>query len=369
MIPVVALAAATIVPLAFLYVVKALDFYQTGSWRFIAMSAVWGALAYMLAGRINTAFVDRGVVSVDTLVRFLAPVVEEVLKGLILLYLIRHADFKYFLDGAIYGFAIGIGFAILENYEYVMGHPSTAIQLALSRVLSTNLIHATGSAMIGIALGLARFDRSAFRRGLYLLTGLALAIGIHSGFNNMVDAGVALLFAFAAGIGGAAIIYGAIQRGLREEKTWVRQEIGLTEGVTSGEASAVRQLSEVDRILTPVAQRFGAAKAAQIEKLLFMQAQLALQRKMLEKMQDPKMKAAIEAQAAELDRKMNASRKSVGAWCMLYLRNIFPDNDIQLWDMLQTRVSTDKSQAGGGVWLSLEERMKPKPKAEQDTAI
>ncbi len=369
MIPVVALAAATIVPLAFLYGVKALDFYQTGSLRFIAMSAVWGALAYMLAGRINTALVDRGGVPPDTLVRFIAPVVEEVLKGLILLYLIRHADFKYFLDGAIYGFAIGIGFAIFENFEYVMGHQSTAVQLAVSRVFSTNLIHATGSALIGIALGLARFDRSAFRRGLYLLAGLTLAIGIHTGFNNMVNAGVALLFAFAAGMGGAAIIYAATRRGLSDEKAWVHEEIGLTEGVTTGEASAVRQLSEVDQILAPLVERFGAAKAAQIEKLLFMQAQLAIQRKMLEKMQDPKMKAAIQAQITELDLKMNASRKLVGAWCMLYLRNIFPDNDVQLWDKLQMRVSTDKSQAGGGVWRSLEERMKPKPQAEQDTSI
>jgi hypothetical protein len=85
---------------------------------------------------------------------------------------------------------------------------------------------------------------------------------------------------------------------------------------------------------------------------------------MLEKMQDTKMKAAIQVQMQELDNRMNASRKSVGAYCMLYLRNIFPENDTPLWNMLQARISSDRAQAGKGVWTNLAERMKTKPVAE-----
>ncbi len=364
MTTIAALAAATLIPLVFLFLVKALDFYQTGSLRFIAISGVWGVIAYLLAGQINPTLVERGLMTGDTMVRFAAPIVEEILKGLILIYLIRRPDFKYFLDGAIYGFAAGIGFAIFENFEYVLAHESTALQLALCRVLSTNLIHATGSALIGISLGLARFDRSLLRRGLYLLGGLVLAIAVHTGFNNMVNDGVALLFAFAAGLGGAAVIVAVTRRALMDEKAWVHQEIGLTQGVTSGEASVVRKLTSVDQILAPLAARFGAQKADQIEKLLFMQAQLAIQRKMIEKMQDVRMKAAIQAQTEELNARMNAARRSVGAYCMLYLRNIFPENDTRLWDLLQSRISSDKALAGKGLWTNLSERVKAKPVTE-----
>jgi protease PrsW len=365
MITAIALIVAALIPLGFLYAVKSFDFYQTGSLRFIAVSGVWGIIAYLLAAQINPGLINYGLASRDQVLKFIGPIVEETLKALILIYLIRNPDFKYFLDGAIYGFATGIGFAIFENFEYVLGHQSVALQLAISRVLSTNLIHATGSALIGIALGLARFNRSGFYRTLYLGGGILLAISIHSGFNNMVNDGAALLFAFAAGFAGAGIIAAVAILGLRDEKAWVRENIGLTSGVTSGEAEVVQRLHDVDNILTPLATRFGADKASQIEKFLFMQAQIAIQGKMLEKMQDEKMKLAIGAQMKELNQKMNEARKAVGVYCMLYLRNIFPKTDDQLWDMLQTRVSTNKAEAATGLWTTLGGRVNPKPAAEE----
>jgi RsiW-degrading membrane proteinase PrsW (M82 family) len=356
MISAIALVFAAIIPLGFVYAIRTFDFYQTGSVRYLAISGAWGVAAYVIIARLNPALIDSGLIDRQMLVRFAAPALEELLKGLVLLYLVRRPDFNYFLDGAIYGFAAGIGFAIFENFEYVLGHPSIPIQLALSRVLSTNLIHATGSALIGIALGAARFDRSLLARALYLAGGLGLAIAIHSGFNSMVSAGIALLFAFAAGFAGAGIILVVMRRGLSDEKAWVHEQIGLTAGVTTGEATMVRRLNDVNAILAPLAQRFGPEKAEQIERFLFMQAQLAIQQKMLEKMQDAKMQAAIRAQMDELNVRMNAARKSVGAYCMLYLRNIFPANDIQLWEQLQRRVSSRKEEAGTGVWERLDER-------------
>jgi RsiW-degrading membrane proteinase PrsW (M82 family) len=369
MISAVALIVAAIIPLGFLYLISRLDFYhQKENIRFIAMSGIWGILAYFLAARINPALIASGVVDRDTLVRFVAPVIEEILKGLILLYLIRQPAFRYFLDGAIYGFAAGIGFAIFENFEYVLGHTSVALVLAISRVLSTNLIHATGSALIGIALGLARFDRSRLNRIPYLLGGLALAIAIHSGFNNMVNDGVALLFAFAAGLTGAGIIFLAARRGLKDEQSWVHEKIGVTEGVTSGEAAVVQRLESAGDILAPLAERFGASKASQCEKFLFMQAQLAIDVKRIEKMQDEKLRINIELEMNDLRARMDEVRKEVGAYCMLYLRSIFPEDDPTLMRLMQNRIAAaaaaNKGRAGTGVW-NLGDRVKPKPVTEE----
>src|SRR6185436_5720301 len=116
-------------------------------------------------------------------------------------------------------------------FEYILGHPSIAVALAISRVLSTNLIHATGSALIGISLGRARFESSLVKRGLVLLVGLLVAIGIHVGFNNMVNNGVALLFAFAAGFAGDGIITAVGLTGLKEEKAWIEKNLGMADGV------------------------------------------------------------------------------------------------------------------------------------------
>ena len=157
----IALTIATLIPLAFLYAVYALDMYRTGAFRYVLYCILWGGAAYFLAYLINDTLVNNNLVSEDFLVRFSAPLAEETLKGLFLLYLIRRPNFTYFVDGAIYGFSCGIGFAIFENYEYVLGNPSTAVALAISRVLSTNLIHATGSALIGISLGIWRCGKIA----------------------------------------------------------------------------------------------------------------------------------------------------------------------------------------------------------------
>ena len=77
------------------------------------------------------------------------------------------------------------------------------------------------------------------------------------------------------------------------------------------------------------------------------------------------MRTAIQVQIKDLNEKMNEARKSVGTYCMLYLRNIFPASDTQLWNLLGQRVSTNKGDAATGVWMKLDERMKPKPAAGQ----
>jgi hypothetical protein len=184
MISAIAFIVAALIPLSFLFVVKSFDFYQTGSAKFIVYSGAWGILSYFSAAQINPALVEHDVFSTDTVVRFAAPVIEEILKGLILIYLIRHPDFKYFLDGAIYGFASGIGFAIFENFEYILAHPSTALILAISRVLSTNLIHATGSLDQDRA-GSGTLNRfRLFRRPT---VGGRACHPVLRGFNNMVN--------------------------------------------------------------------------------------------------------------------------------------------------------------------------------------
>jgi RsiW-degrading membrane proteinase PrsW (M82 family) len=369
MISVIALIVAAIIPLAFLYGINRLDFYRTGNRQFILLSAIWGIIAYYSAAQINPALLNHNIFDLDTLVRFVAPLIEEILKGLILIYLVRQVSFKYFVDGAIYGFAAGIGFAIFENFEYVLGHQDIALSLAISRVLSTNLIHATGSALIGTAIGLARFDKSLLRRTLYLLTGLGLAYAVHSGFNNLVNDGAALLFAIAAGFGGAGIIYMVIQRGLKEEAAWIKEKLGMEDGVTKNEAAIVNRFKNLNELLAPFAEKFGEEKAAQGEKFLTIQAQLGIQRKMLEKLQDEKARSAVEVQMDAQRREMDDLRRQLGSFCMLYLRGIFPESDNLLQALMQQRITAsaeaNKGGAATGLWTKLSGRTKQQSETEK----
>src|SRR5947207_13862540 len=116
-----ALAIATIVPLVFLYFLYAQDFYGTGSFGIVLLCFAWGMIAFGLAYGVYELFIAHnpipGVnIPVSTWILFLAPITEEILKAAILIYLVRRPNFTYFVDGAIYGFAAGIGFAAIENW-------------------------------------------------------------------------------------------------------------------------------------------------------------------------------------------------------------------------------------------------------------
>jgi hypothetical protein len=340
--------------------------YGTGTFRNIIIGGVWGVFAYLLVAQINPAMVDAGLVTFDNMVRFSAPILEEALKGIILIYFIYNASFTYFVDGAVYGFAAGIGFAIIENFEYVLGSPETALIQAVGRVLSTNLMHATGSGIIGISLGMARFDKST-KRMLIFLSGLALAIVQHIIFNNLVTrvtSGLLLLYAAIAGFAGAGFIVYMIRRGLREELDWIVDKLENEDQITSQEVSAIQELKDSQKFLAPVAEKFGIDKASQIEKFLLAQAKLGILRKTRDKFTESgeeKFREATELQIENLDAEMKDARQQVGAYCMLYLRGTFMQESSPLWNrlenLLEERSRSESKNNGPSLWGSLNNKI------------
>src|SRR5690606_21176000 len=202
-----ALLIALGVPVLFLLFLKRYDFYQTGKDRYNFLTVAVGFFAYLLAAQINPAILKLGLAdSCHEVVRLWAPIVEEILKSLILIYLINRADFNYIVDGVLYGFGVGIGFAVIENVQYMNGNLEIAFLVAIARVFSTNLVHATGSGIIGVVLANQREDKS--KRALWIiLAGYIFAIFFHALFNSMVSDGVAILVAIAYGLIGIGLIY------------------------------------------------------------------------------------------------------------------------------------------------------------------
>lgn len=362
------LIMAFTVPLIFLAIIYKLDFYQTGQFRFVVLSFFWGFIAYQLAVFTNRTLVNIGVTDWDGIVRFWAPILEEILKALFLVYLVTRPKFTYSVDGAIYGFAAGIGFAVIENYEYVTSDPSIALMVAIQRVFSTNLIHASSSAIIGITLGLFRLEKTRIR-WFILIAGIGLAIGQHMFFNNMISNGTFLIVAIGAGFLGAGFIYYAMQRGRKQAQSWIKEKLGMADRVTDGEVRVVNHLEDLDQILHPVAERFGPETASKVEKLLFLQARLGIKRKTLDSFQnDPKMLKAVQAEMDEMRAQMEQTRHAIGMYPMMFVRGTFTDEIISIWNQMQTKIQEQSAatggQKGGGLWSSLDNRLNQTSKPE-----
>lgn len=362
------LLLAFTIPLLFLVIIHQFDFYQTGQFRTILLSLVWGVVAYFLAVLSNRFIVNAGLANWDTVVRFTAPISEEILKALFLTYLLGRSHFTYSVDGAVYGFASGIGFAVIENYEYVSGTSEIALAVALQRVFSTNLIHASSSSIIGIALGVFRLEKARTRWPI-LLSGLALAIGQHMLFNNMISRGTYLIVAVGAGLLGAAFIFYAMRRGVRTARNWIKEKLGMADRVTRGEAALVDRLESADEILAPITDRFGPEMASNVERLLFLQARLGIKRKTLDSFhQNEHMHRAVEAEMANMRSQMEAYRRAIGAYVMLFVRGAYTEEVISVWDQMHHKIkersAATSGQKGGGLWSTLDDRLNPTVNSE-----
>ena len=118
---IIAILIATLIPAIFFYFIYTRDLYKTGNFVFVLLAGGAGLAAFGFATLINPLLVRQGILTNSQVVRYSAPILEEILKALILFLLIRSPKFTYFVDGAIYGFAAGISFAVVENWQYIMG--------------------------------------------------------------------------------------------------------------------------------------------------------------------------------------------------------------------------------------------------------
>ncbi len=332
---------ATIIPMAYAILVIKLDFFKTISRRFLIISALAGLLAYASAYFINPLFLKLNI-STTHIIRFVAPVVEEILKALILIYLVQRRDFAYFVEAAIYGFTIGIGFAIIENYQYLIQHSDIGLALAINRVISTNLVHATASSVAGIFIGFGRFSRKSFRIPTGLL-GLTLATILHSFFNNMVTrdflGAYLIIFAAIVGIFGGVIIVLTIRKGLRQERTWINETLQDQKGITNRESVAVQNMDQFNRIKRRIQSIFGKEKADLIERLLTSQARIGIALKTRTKLEEDKERQRAAEYIEELEISIRRLQLEIGTFGMLYVRNTFPPEHNLLYANLTAAIN------------------------------
>lgn len=111
--------------------------------------------------------------------------VEELAKMLPLFLAWRRHEFDEPLDGVIYGTAVALGFASIENFYYL--EASGQASLMLMRGFTAVPIHVACSGATGLFFGIAKF-RPGRERAPLILAGLALAIGIHGLYDWLLGA-------------------------------------------------------------------------------------------------------------------------------------------------------------------------------------
>ncbi|MET8866370.1 PrsW family intramembrane metalloprotease [Nonomuraea sp. NPDC004580] len=200
----IALALALAPVPLLLAAVLALDRMEPEPRSNLIFAFAWGAgIAVLVAGVINSLnlhyIIDTAKLSEasarNIAATFGAPVVEETMKGLVLLGLLRfrRAELDGPTDGVIYASMVGLGFAMSENVSYYLGALSTsgvkglAVTVVLRGVLSP-LAHPLFSSMIGVAVAYAA-QRGGPERTTYVLAGWTGAMILHGLWNGLASYG------------------------------------------------------------------------------------------------------------------------------------------------------------------------------------
>ncbi|HEY1328032.1 MAG TPA: PrsW family glutamic-type intramembrane protease [Casimicrobiaceae bacterium] len=358
---------ASLVPLVFLYIVRWLDFFETNRPGSMLLALGWGVVAFAMSYLVDHPLVP--IFGRPTVAIRIGPAVEEIFKSLMLVYLVRRADYTYFVDGAIYGFAVGIGFAVAENMLYLSRvDVDTGIIVAITRAFSSSVMHGGSTALVGIVIGgfpLARMLHPL----VALVVGWALAIAYHMTYNDIAFKSwgqKGLLAICGVAFAGLAVVSGIILWGLRHERRRIRRTLVAKAGISKGEAGLIRHMDDLDRWLDPVETRFGAAKRQQVASLLLLGAQLAMKEAQIRGMKDRELQAELAAEITAAKAALRQQRRDVGLYVMSYVRSIVPRTQWSLWARLSQTLAGARP-ASGSMWSTLATR--PAPAAEDGRTI
>ncbi len=187
--------AAFIPMIGFLLLVWWMDRYLRQPLWMVALVFVWGAVGAVSVGITGSQFLEYPIAQVfgrqatDAIgAIFIAPVVEEVAKGCVLLLVAMRRDFNSVADGVVFGAAAGLGFGMTENFLYfnqVYGSAgfSAWIENIYVRTLYSAVLHCVTTSTFGMALGFVKFRSETPRKGWIVLGGLALAMILHGFWN------------------------------------------------------------------------------------------------------------------------------------------------------------------------------------------
>lgn len=115
--------------------------------------------------------------------RYIAPLLEEALKALVIWALMRTNRIGFLVDAAIYGFAVGAGFAIFENLYYLTILPDMKMGTWVVRGFGTAIMHGGATAIFAV-IAHTMLEQHPTQGRIALLPGLLIAAITHSVFNH-----------------------------------------------------------------------------------------------------------------------------------------------------------------------------------------
>lgn len=327
----VVIALIALLPvLLFLLSLVYLDSYKLTRLRtVVAVLAAGGAIAgisYLVNGWAMQAL------SLDTVAysRLAAPVIEEGLKALVVLWLFKSHRVGFLIDAAILGFAVGAGFGVVENCAYMALTPETTLGTWIVRGLGTALMHGAVTSILSVLALAVSETRSGPGAWAYLPCVLA-AVAMHAVFNNFLISPV--LSTVATVLVLPSLLYEIFRRGEQRLGKWLGSgfdaDAEMLELINSGRFAD----SALGQYLHTLKDRFNGPVVADILCYIRVYTELALRAKGLLMMRENGLEVPMDEATTAKFKEIDYLEQSIGKTGLLAIQPMLHLSRKDLWQL------------------------------------
>ena len=328
---IVSLALALMPVIVFLIGLVLIDSYKLVPLRWVITAILVGCVAALVCSHLNPRIWALTDISWTGYTRYVGPLVEELLKAVFLVYLIRGKRIGFMVDASIYGFAIGAGFAIVENVYFFTAWEESTMLLWLARGFGTAIMHGGVTAIMGI-VSLNYASRYGSNRWFVYIPGFLLASFLHSAYNHGVVIGPVplTLVTFTVLSVVVALVFRASEKKTRD---WMGvrfdTDAELLEMINTGKTAETR----VGEYLKSVQLRFPGEVVADMLCMLRIHLELSVRAKGILLMREAGFKASPDPDVEERLTELKYLEKSIGKTGLLAISPILNMSDKELWQL------------------------------------
>lgn len=316
--------------LSFLAALVALDSYKLVRLRTVlAVLAAGGAIA-LVCYWINRFALGATGLRFGDYAGYVAPVIEESLKAAVVVALIRMRQIGFLVDASVLGFAVGAGFATVENVHYLRELDDPHLATWIVRGFGTAILHG-GLQAIFAALVLTDADRRSKLDARGVVPPLLLAVVIHAAFNRFALPPVWETLLVLVSIPPLLLwVFTASEHTLRD---WVGHGFDADQELLELLGSEEFSQSHAGRYLHELRQRFSGEIVADLLCYLRLYVELALRAKGMLILRDNGIEPVLDEETRAKLEEMRFLERSVGRAALRTIQPLMHTSRRDLWQL------------------------------------
>lgn len=306
------------------------DSYKLVTARMLAGAIGFGAFAAGASYFANNAATVLLNVDDTTFVRYVSPVIEEAIKASILVFLIRTQRIGMLVDAAIVGFAVGTGFAVIENLYFLLSRPDLPMGVWVIRGFGTAVMHGGATAIFAIvSVELADEHPDALLTAF--VPGLTAAVLVHSMFNHFLALPVQSTMGVFIVL--PLLMYAAFVRSETALKRWLGNDFDADVAVLECLDSENFEESRIGRYLLTMKERFHGPVVGDMLCYLRLHAELALRAKGVLLARESGIEVETDEETIEKLNELEFLEQSIGKTGQLAMQPVLRTSRKDLWQL------------------------------------